>query len=148
LTNENKDNSQERLTFQVALKHYSNKVIALTEDENVRKGNEIIKNDILEHLTNILTIITKLLSLENMSLQEFLREEPIIITTYKNIISASLFLYREDLNESKRYVADKLNEGLSDKLSEHDLTFSNIKSEIKRIEKALEYVERRSKYNL
>jgi hypothetical protein len=144
LTDENKNNNQERLTFQIALKHYSNKVKALTEDEYVKKGNEIIRNDILEHSTNILTIIAKLLSLENMTLKEFLMEEPTIITTYKNIISASLFLYREDLNGSKQYVANKLNEGLSDKLSEHDLPFSNFKSEIDKIEKALEYVERRN----
>jgi hypothetical protein len=146
LTNENKDNSQNRLTIQIALRHYSNKLIALTEDENIKKGNEIIRIDIFDHLTNTQNIILKLSSLENMQLEESLQKEHKIIATYNNIISNSLFSYREDLNQSKQYAAEKLNENLDDKLSEHHLPFSNIKSEINKIEEALRYVSYRSQY--
>jgi hypothetical protein len=143
---EEKDNSHNWSTIQISLRHYCNKVIALTEDENVKKGNDIIKNDILEHLAKAQNIILQFSSLGNMSVEEGLTKEYKIFETSKNIILASLFLYREELNHSKQNVAEKLNEGLSDKLNERDLPFSNFKGEIDKIEKALQYVNYRSQY--
>lgn len=80
---ENKDNSQNWLTIQIALRHYSNKMIVLT-DENVKKGNDVIRNDIFEHLTNVQNIILQMSSLDDLSLEQGLVKERKIITTYKN----------------------------------------------------------------
>lgn len=123
--------NQSSPTIRAALKHYSNRLIALIEDEDIKRANESVKHDLLEHLGSIQNIFSNLSYMIN---EERFKNALSTIIDNKNIISEVLEFYKRDLENSKNVVESKLEEAF--------LKFPNCDMEIGKIQASMEYVQR------
>jgi predicted RNA-binding protein with EMAP domain len=117
-------------TIRSALKLYSNRIIEVIEDEELKGGNELIKDDLLDGLKNIQYILSNLsYSFEG----EKYKKSRQFLFDIRNTITTVLEVYKRDLEKSKGIVESRLEETY--------LGFKNVETEIEKVGAAVEYVK-------
>jgi phenylalanyl-tRNA synthetase alpha subunit len=118
-------------TIHAALGWTVKKLIELIEDEELKGSNEYLRNDLISHLGKIQQITSELSDISNTEV-EYVRVHR-TLSENKDIVSNALSLYRDNAENSKKFVEEKL-KGMH-------MTFPRLDYEIKNIERAVNYLE-------
>lgn len=100
-----------------ALEHYANRLSALQDDQEIKLGNSMLKDDLNTNASNALMMAN---SLRNPILLN------IVISDYYEIADSALTCYIRDLEESKKVVSARLG-GAKPKMKNIDIEIEEAK---------------------